>query len=458
MELKKNNVYELKITGTTSEGSGVGKIDGFAVFLPNTTVDDVCLVKIIKLNKNFGYGRLEKIITPSLSRIDVDCDKFEQCGGCTYRHISYEAELKIKAEFVKNSFERIGGIDTAISPIIQSEFQSHYRNKAQFPVGKNSDGQIVSGFYAKRSHRIVSKNNCDLQPTFFADIQQDILNFLSENNISIYDEESNTGLIRHIYIRYAEITNEVMVCLVSTSMNIPKLDNLISILTQKYDNIKSIVVNLNNKKTNVILGQQCKTIYGTDYITDEICNIKVKISPLSFYQVNRNQAEVLYNKAIEYAELKPTDTLIDLYCGTGTIGLSAAHKVKKLIGVEIIQQAIDNANENAKLNSIYNAEFICADAGKASKMFVNKGIKPDVIIVDPPRKGLSLDVIDAICSMSPSRLVMISCNPTTAARDCKILVENGYEVNTITPVDMFPRTTHVETIIMMTKCGSEGKK
>lgn len=453
MELIKNEVYKLTITGTTSEGSGVGKIDGFAIFVPNTTVDDVCLVKIVKLNKSYGFGKLESIITPSTSRIEVDCDKFEQCGGCTYRHISYEAELKIKSQLVESSFKRIGEIDTPISPIIPSEFQSHYRNKAQYPVGKNADGQIVSGFYAKRSHRIVSKCNCDLQPEFFADIQHDILDFLNENNISIYNEENHTGLIRHIYIRYAQMTNEIMVCLVATSSNVPKLDRLITLLTQKYDNIKSIVVNVNKEKTNVILGQQCKTIFGDNYITDEICGIKIKISPLSFYQVNRNQAEVLYNKAIEYADLKESDTLIDLYCGTGTIGLSAASKVKSLIGVEIIEQAIDNANENARINLISNAKFICADAGKAAKILANEGIRPDIIIVDPPRKGLDLDVIEAICTMAPSRLVMVSCNPTTAARDCKMFVERGYKVKAITPVDMFPRTTHVECTILMIRCG-----
>ncbi|MFZ2539198.1 MAG: 23S rRNA (uracil(1939)-C(5))-methyltransferase RlmD [Oscillospiraceae bacterium] len=350
MDIIKNEEYEIKITGTTSEGSGVGKIDGFAIFVPNTTVGDICLVKIVKLNKSYGFGKLESIITPSPSRIDVDCDKFEQCGGCTYRHISYDAELKIKAELVENAFRRIGGIDTQISPIIPTEFQSRYRNKAQFPVGINSDGEVISGFYAKRSHRIVSKCHCDLQPQFFADIQQDILAFLSDNNIFIYDEVNHKGLIRHIYIRYAQITNEVMVCLVATSSNIPNIDALITLLTQKYDTIKSIVINVNKDKTNVILGQQCKTVYGADFITDIICDIKVKISPLSFYQVNRIQAEVLYNKAIEYADLKPTDTLIDLYCGTGTIGLCAASKVKNLIGVEIVEQAIADANENAKAN------------------------------------------------------------------------------------------------------------
>ncbi len=387
----------------------------------------------------------------------MDCDKFEQCGGCTYRHISYDAELKIKAEFVENAFRRIGNIDTPISPIIPSKFQSHYRNKAQYPVGKNSDGEVISGFYAKRSHRIVSKRDCDLQPEFFADIQQDILSFLRDNYISIYDEESHKGLIRHIYIRHAQITNEVMVCLVATSSNIPNIDALITLLTKKYNAIKSIVINLNKDKTNVILGRQCKTVFGADFITDIICDIKVKISPLSFYQVNRTQAEVLYNIAIEYADLKPTDTLIDLYCGTGTIGLCAASKVKNLVGVEIIEQAISDANENAKTNSIFNTEFICSDAGEAAKRLANEGKTPNVIIVDPPRKGLDLDVIDAIDKMSPSRLVMVSCNPTTAARDCKLLVEKGYEVKSITPVDMFPRTGHVEVVIMMTRCGSDKK-
>ena len=451
MEIIKNEVYELKITGMTSEGSGVGKLDGFAIFVPNTTVDDICQVKIIKLNKSYGFGKLEHIITLSSARINIDCNKFEQCGGCTYRHISYEEELKIKAEIVHNAFLRIGGIDATINPIIPSPIQSHYRNKAQYPVGKNSDGAAISGFYAKRSHRIVSKSDCNLQPAFFADIQQDILSFLNDNHISIYDEVNHKGLVRHIYIRYAQMSNEIMVCLVTTSSIVPKLNLLTTLLSQRYSAIKSIIINVNPDKTNVILGKECITVFGEDYITDIICDIKVKISPLSFYQVNRMQAEVLYRKAIAYAQLRPTDTLLDLYCGTGTIGLSAANQVEHLIGVEIINQAIDNAIQNAQINDINNATFICADAGQAAQQLATEKKMPDVIIVDPPRKGLDIDVIDAIHVMSPSRLVMISCNPTTAARDCKLLVEKGYEVCEITPVDMFSRTTHVESIILLTR-------
>lgn len=447
MDMIRNEVYELEITGITSEGSGVGKLDGFALFVPDTTVGDICMVKIVKLNKSYGFGKLERIVTPSPTRIEVDCDKFEQCGGCTYRHISYEAELKIKMEFVENAFVRIGEIDQAVSPIIGSQATSYYRNKAQYPVGKNADGKAISGFYAKRSHRIVSKSDCDLQPEFFANIQQDILLFLSENNISIYDEVRHKGLVRHIYIRYAQMTDEVMVCLVATSTVIPQIERLITLLTNKYPNIKSIVLNQNKDKTNVILGQQCTTLWGADYITDTLCGIQVKISPLSFYQVNRAQAELLYKKAMEYAAFKPTDTLIDLYCGTGTIGLAAARHVKKLIGVEIIGQAIENANENAKINGIVNAEFLCADAAQAATKLADEGQTPDVIIVDPPRKGLDIEVIDAICKMSPDRLVMVSCNPTTAARDCKLLIEKGYQVKAIVPVDMFPRTTHVECVV-----------
>ncbi len=451
MNIKKNECYELEITGVTSEGNGVGRLDGFAIFVPETTVGDIVLVKIVKILKSYGFGIIEKIIKPSSNRVEVDCDCYKQCGGCTYRHITYEAELAIKQEYVANSFKRIGAIGLACNNIIASEIENEYRNKAQYPVGKNKDGNIVSGFYAKRSHRIINCEQCKLQPKDFSDIQSIVINFLNEQKISVYDEESNKGLVRHIYVRKAESTGEIMVCIVVTNANIPNTDKLCDELKKGNSNITSIIINVNSKPTNVILGNQCKIIYGNDYITDIICSIKIKISPLSFYQVNKKQAEVLYNTAIDYANL------IDLYCGTGTIGLISANKVKQVIGIEIISQAIQNANENAITNNITNARFICADASEATKQLLEEGISPNVVIVDPPRKGLENDVIEAIVNMSPERVVMVSCNPATAARDANLLEKSGYKVTKITPVDMFPRTTHVETVILMTRCGKNDK-
>lgn len=451
MNINKNEIYQIEITGITSEGNGVGKIDNFAIFIPETTIGDIINVRIIKVLKSYAYGKIENIIKPSNKRIEIDCNCYTQCGGCTYRHISYEAELQIKKDLVENNFKRLGGIDISCNEIIGSKKIDEYRNKAQYPVGKDKDGNIISGFYAKRSHRIVNCNKCLLQTNDFEIIKSIILQFLQEFNISIYDENLNKGLIRHIYIRKAEATGEIMVCLVSTKRKIPNIDILINKLLDLKLNIASIILNINNKATNVILGNECITLYGQDEITDIICGIKIKISPLSFYQVNKSQAEVLYQTAINYANLKKDDIVIDLYCGTGTIGLIAASKVKQIIGIEIIPQAIENAKENAKLNNIENARFMCADAKIAANNLVQEGIKPNVVIVDPPRKGLDKGVIDSIIKMSPERLVMVSCNPATAARDVSILNGNGYEVNIVTPVDMFPRTGHVETVVLMSR-------
>lgn len=449
LDLQKNEYHEVTITGVTEEGNGVGKIEGFAVFVPDTAVGDVCKIKLVKKNKSYGYGRLEELLTPSSNRIEVNCKSFHQCGGCSYCHIEYGAELAIKQDLVLNAFRRIGGVDAPIIDIIGSENITNYRNKAQYPFGESKDGEVISGFYAKRSHRVIASTYCELQPAIFAEIQQDVLKFVKENSLSIYNEETKKGLLRHLYLRHGEQTGELMVCLVVISFDVPKLDPLIDILVKKYPMIKSIVLNKNSADTNVILGQECKAVYGKDVIEDILCGVKIRLSPLSFYQVNRCQAEKLYNEALEYAELKSDDILLDLYCGAGTIGLAAAGKVKTVIGVEIIPEAVNNARENAKLNEIKNAEFICADAGKAAADFAKKGITPAVIIVDPPRKGLDIKVIEAIIAMAPKKVVMISCNPTTAARDCKLLQESGYEVKKIRPVDMFPRTTHVECVIAL---------
>ncbi len=453
MKFIKNNNYTIEITGMTTEASGVGKIEGFAIFVPNTVVGDYCEIKLIKVKKSYGYGKLVKIMRPSKDRIDIDCPHFLQCGGCAYRHINYDAELKIKHDFVIDSFKRIGKLDVNISDIIGCENTARYRNKAQYPVAVNNkienSNNIMSGFYARNSHRVIDVKDCLLQPTLFNDIQKEILDFLYNNQISIYNELDNSGLIRHIYIRNSDTTNSVMLCLVTTSFKIPKIDLLVEEITKKFPQITSIIINKNSEKTNVILGQDCKVIYGDEYITDILFNKKINISPLSFYQVNRKQVDVLYSKAIELAALNKDDILLDLYCGVGTIGLVCSDKVKELIGVEIIPQAIENAKENAKINDIKNTKFICNDATSACQDFIKQKIKPSVIIVDPPRKGLDNDGINAISILKPQRLVMISCNPVTAARDCALLSDVGYLVEEIIPVDMFPRTTHVEIVLSL---------
>lgn len=451
MNLKKNEIYETTITGMTTEGSGVGRVDGTAVFITNTAIGDIIKTKIIKTSKNYAIGRIEEIVSPSPDRTESDCKYFSQCGGCTYRHITYEAECQIKQQRVQDAIARIAGFENLkINPIVGGKSRNHYRNKAQLPVGKDSKGNLIMGFYAYHSHRIVDSTSCNLQPDEFTEISKIVKNWAVKNKIQPYNEATHTGLLRHLYIRIAEVTGEIMVCLVINGNSISFTDELINQL-KAVKGFKSLQLNINKEKTNVVLGKKCITLYGSDYITDILCGLKFNISPLSFYQVNRTQAENLYSIAQKYAQLEKDDILLDLYCGTGTIGLSMAHKVKKLIGVEIIPQAIENAKENAKLNNINNAEFICADASTAATKLDKQGIKPTVIIVDPPRKGCDKELIATIAKMSPKRVVYVSCDSATMARDIKIFNELGYTPQEVTPVDMFPGTSHVESVVLMSR-------
>lgn len=450
MNIKKNDSFTVEITGITSEGSGVARIDNFAIFIPETAIGDVVNIKIVKLQKSYGFGRVESIITPSVYRIHPECTCYTRCGGCVYRHITYEAELTVKQDLVQQSFARIGGVEIECDPIIGSEQVEKYRNKAQYPVAQTAENGIACGFYAKRSHRVVNCEKCKLQPDDMEEIRAFIVNFFKTHTIVPYDEVTFSGEVRHVYLRKAESTGEMMVCIV-VNKRLSHSDLLVSALTDKFECIKSIVLNVNNENTNVILGNKCVTLYGSDYITDFICGLEVQISALSFYQVNRTQAELLYNKSINLAQLTKEDIVVDLYCGTGTIGLVCASQVAHVIGVEIIPQAIENAKINAKINNIHNISFICADAGTAAQKLAADSVAPTAIIVDPPRKGLDSHVVDAIVRMSPSRVVMISCNPTTAARDAKLLCESGYTVEKIIPVDMFPRTAHVECVCLLTR-------
>lgn len=444
----KNQEYTVRITGMTNEGNGVGKIDGFTVFVPLTAVGDEVRVKIVKICSNYGYARPEEILEPSSDRIPVDCTAFSQCGGCVYRHISYESEMRLKQQQVQDAFERIGGISTDYLPICGSEKISGYRNKSQYPLAVAADGKPYAGFYAMRSHRIVPCERCMLLPDQFESIKQKILQFISENNISVYDERTGKGLIRHIYLRYAEKTGEIMVVLVCTRQRLPHADQLIEMLASD-PHVVSIVINVNEKNTNVILGETCRVLYGKEQICDILCSNKINISPLSFYQVNRGQAEKLYQIAKSFAGLTGSEILVDLYCGAGTIGLSMAGQVKELIGVEIIPQAVENAKENAAQNGISNAEFICADAAKATQMLLRRKLSPDVVVVDPPRKGCGESVVRDIVFMSPKKVVMISCNPATAARDCAMFQKQGYRCVKVQPVDLFPRTAHVECVALL---------
>ncbi|MEG0546866.1 MAG: 23S rRNA (uracil(1939)-C(5))-methyltransferase RlmD [Oscillospiraceae bacterium] len=448
MILTKNTDIDLQIDAITSEGSGVGRYEGMAVFVSGAAVGDLCRVHIIKAKKNYAIGKIIKILTASDARQAVDCKYFPACGGCTFRHIKYEEELKYKKERVNDAFLHLAHIDIKADEIIGADNIEHYRNKAQYPVGV--DGELKIGFYSAHSHRIVNCADCNLQPTIFSEITKAFRQFITINNISVYNSEKGKGLLRHIYIRQAQKTGEIMVCAVINGDDLPCKDKLIEQLAE-IPNIKSIVLNINKENNNVILGDKLKTIYGDDYITDILCGVKIRLSPLSFYQVNREQAERLYTKAAELAQLTGNETLLDLYCGAGTIGLSMAGKAKKIIGCDIVPQAIEDAKVNAEINDIKSTEFYCGDAPKIAEILNEKGINPNVIILDPPRKGCAKELIDTVCKMSAEKVIYVSCDPATLARDCAIFEDEGYKVKRLTAVDLFPRTVHVECVCLLTR-------
>jgi len=450
MPLVKNQEIELQIESFSSEGSGVGHYDKMAVFVSGAAAGDKALVHIIKVKKTYAVGKAVKILKPSKDRIAPDCEVSASCGGCAFRHIKYEAELEMKRQKVENAFLRLGGIDKSVDEIIGAGGLVGYRNKAEYPVG--FDARLKIGFYAAHTHRIVDCPQCVLQPEVFSDIVKTVRKWIVEYGISVYDPETGKGIIRHIYIRQGAVSKEIMVCLVINSDFLPKKEKLLERLLVISD-IKSVVININKEKTNVILGKECKTLWGDDYIYDVLCGVKIRLSPLSFYQVNHAQAQRLYGRAKEYAELTGNETLLDMYCGAGTIGLSMADRCKKVIGVEIIEQAVGDARVNAEMNGIENAEFYCSDAAKAAQMLEEKNIKPDVIVLDPPRKGCDVSLVETVCKLSPDRVVYVSCDPATLARDCKLFGELGYKVEKLTAVDLFPRTVHVECVAKLSRVG-----
>lgn len=447
--MNKNDIIELTITALTSEGSGIGKHNGMAVFVPKTAVGDVIEARIVKVLKNYAYGIIERIITPSPDRIDNDCPAFGKCGGCVYRHITYAAELAAKAQTVRDAFERIGGLSPEFLPFCGSEQTERYRNKLQMPLAKTDDGKIVGGFFSERTHRVVPVDDCKLQPIIFSRIAEFVKQECKKLKISIYNEQAHEGVLRHIYLRRGHSSGELCAVLVA-KRKVPEFKRLAAELSREFPEIKGVVLNINPDKTNVILGERETVLCGTANITDTMCGISVEIAPKSFYQVNTPQAEKLYSQAAEFAEPRGK-TLLDLYCGIGTIGLSMAARADKVVGAEIVPQAVENARQNAQRNGFSNAEFICADASEADAELAERGLKPDVILLDPPRKGCDGQTLSACVKMNPERIVMISCNPATAARDCKFLVENGYSVGKVRAFDLFPRTRHVECVVLMTK-------
>lgn len=449
---KKNDIIDLEITGLTNEGCGVGKADGIVVFVPFTAVGDMLKVKIVKVNRSHCYGIMNEILTPSPDRINADCPAFGKCGGCDFRHISYEAELKAKELFIRDAFTRIGGLNPDFLPIIPNTSPDEYRNKAQYPVRKNENGETLCGFFAGRSHRVVPCEKCRLEQPIFGEIKRFILEFAKENKISAYNEAEHSGVLRHICIRKGHYSGEIGVTVVVRRF-VPQLKTLGKALNISFPEIKSVTVNINKDKTNVIYGGEERIIFGNTAITDNMCGKSFSVSPLSFYQVNTPMAEVLYKKAAELA-LPDGKTIIDLYCGAGTIGLTMADRAKEVIGVEIVESSIANANENARINNADNVSFICGDAGQATDVLVKQGKKADIVIVDPARKGCDEKTLNNIVKFQPEKIVMISCNAVTAARDSAYLQGLGYECKSVQGVDLFSRTRHVETVVLLSKLKS----
>lgn len=450
MSLKKNDVADVKITGFSSEGSGVGHCDGQAVFVAGAAAGDEVRVTIIKAKKNYAVGKLTDILNASPDRIIPDCPVFPRCGGCQYRHISYEAEKQIKYRKVADALQRIGHLDIIPEEIVGAEEYNSYRNKAQYPVS-SYNGRLLTGFYAPFSHRVIDCKNCLLQPREFEKILKAVAKWSEKYKIPAYDETTGKGLLRHVFIRKGFGTGEIMVCLVINGEKIFKKDELIELLKKAEPNIKTVLLNHNTEDTNVIMGKKITVLYGKGYIEDILCSKRFRISPLSFYQVNHTQTEKLYEKAAQFAIGENTKTLVDLYCGTGTIGLTMAQKVETLVGVEIVPDAVKDAQINAKINNVNNARFMCADAKTAAEQLKKEGITPDTVILDPPRKGCDTQVLSCVSEMSPERIVYVSCDPATLARDLAFLEENGYKTEKAVPFDLFPRTVHVETVALLSR-------
>ena len=452
MEFRKNDLVTLEIEDCGIDGEGIGKADGFTVFVKDAVIGDTVTAKIIKAKKNYGYGRLMEVLKPSPYRVEPKCEFARQCGGCQLQALSYDQQLVFKTNKVKGHLERIGGFtDIPMEPIIGMDELFHYRNKAQFPVGRNKEGKIVTGFYAGRTHNIIENRDCALGVAENKEVLDRVIAHMEKYGIEPYNEATGKGLVRHVLIRYGYFTKEVMVCLILNGNKIPKEEQLVKSLCE-IPGMTSITINVNKKHSNVILGEEIRLLWGQEYITDRIGDISYQISPLSFYQVNPMQTLKLYAKALEYADLHGKETVWDLYCGIGTISLFLAQKAKFVRGVEIVPAAIENAKENAKLNGLENTEFF---VGKAEEVlpreYKKNGVYADVIVVDPPRKGCDETLLETMVEMNPERIVYVSCDSATLARDLKYLCERGYELRKVCPVDQFGMTVHVETVVLLSQ-------
>jgi len=442
--VKKNKEYLVEIIDQGFEGEGIAKIEGFTIFIEGAIKGEKCRILIVKVTSSHAFGKLVEILEKSKYRVEPDCATYKRCGGCNLRHIDYEETLNIKQNTVQNLVNKTLNNKIKVEMTVGMGNPYNYRNKAQYPVGFDKSGEPVMGVYAKRTHEIIPMRNCMIQNPVSEKIANVVLGFFIKNNIPIYNEKNGEGLLRHIVIKVGIKTHEIMCILVLNKKELKKEKELIKVLIREFPEIKTIVKNYNMKNTNVILGNENEVIYGDGYIYDELGDYAFKISPLSFYQINPIQTEALYNIAIEMADLKKTDTLFDLYCGIGTIGIFASPYVNRVYGIEIVKQAIEDAKENANINNIRNIEFFAGDVEKVFENVLKEhNVKPDVIFVDPPRKGLDKHTIENILNIKPEKIVYISCNPASLVRDLKLL-EESYEIKKIQPVDMFPFTSNVE--------------
>jgi 23S rRNA (uracil1939-C5)-methyltransferase len=449
-DLSKNTIHTVQIEGYTSEGQGVAHIGGRVVFVKGALRGETCQVKILKCGKNVCYAKVEQILSPSPARRTPACPVFGKCGGCDLMHLDYEEELAFKLQRVKDALQRIGGLDVPVSGIVGSEITERYRNKAIYNVGE-INGSAVTGFYRARSHDIVETDACLIQADVSDRAAAALRRWMNRHRIPAYDETTGKGLVRHLFCRYVFGTGRALITVVVTDRRLPHLNDLIDELLAECPETTGIVLNVNTTRGNTVLAGEFHTVWGDGQVEDTLCSLRFSLSPRSFYQINSLQAERLYEKAVEYAALTGSETVLDLYCGTGTISLVMAKGAACVIGAEIVEEAVEDARKNAVANGITNAEFICADASEAAAQLKESGIRPDVVVVDPPRKGLAPDVIDTIGHIAPDRVVYVSCDPATLARDLKLFHERGYKAQEATAFDMFPRCTHVETVAWMSR-------
>ena len=445
--LIKNQIYEGRIEDYTAQGQGIAKIEGCAVFVPNAIQGELCRIRIEKVGKTWASGKMTEILEKSPHRVNRSCPVGKLCGGCEFQHMDYEAELSLKAERVRQALNRLAGENLEAVPITGAPSLTGYRNKAIYPVAAQK-GRAYAGFFRSGTHQVVEHPHCEILPEETQQVKDLVMDYVNQYRVTVYDESAHKGLLRHIFVRRGAVSGEILVCLIVNGRKLPHVPELIKRL-QTVPGFRTLVLGVNTKPGNAVLGEEFISLYGPGYMEDTLCGLTFRLSPRSFYQVNHAQAERLYEAAISLGQIQKTDLVLDLYCGVGTITLAMAGAAGKVIGVEVVEQAVEDARENARGNGIENAEFFAADAGKAALELENQGLRPDVVVVDPPRKGLNADAIQAIAKMSPRRLVYVSCDPATLARDIALLKNHGYRLNSAQAFDLFPRCAHVESVALL---------